>query len=171
MRAWIDTYGSRLPARAAYRVTRSTKGKALLRPVDGGNNIEVEDPGWPEDSIAVVIEGAGKEALIEQTDAVWRKGDDAGGWRATLARWLAPRDGMREGVSDMTGSIYEGVVVKTENVAAGPNSDKSVSKIVHAKTAFIAKDEQTASGILLAEAVAQAKVDPNEVEVRVRKWA
>lgn len=133
----------------------------------------VEDPGWPVGTAVVVVETSGKLADIERWDAEsWRQDEGSPGLKGAVARWVKKHAGgeMQRGASDMTGNIYEGVVVQTESVAAGPNSDKQVSKIVYKHGPFVAKNEQTASGIVLAAAVADAKVDANDVEVLVRQW-
>lgn len=157
--------------------TRWTLGSTVSSNKDrrwiGG--LQIEDPGWPDGTpirVASLRDGA---AVLEpdESSAAWRQSEGDSGLKGALARWALKHAGgdMQKGQTDMTGDIYEGLVVTTETVAAGPNSDKNVSKIVFTKGPFVARDDKTASGIVLAAAVKEHGVDPNDVEVRVRKWA
>lgn len=76
----------------------------------------------------------------------------------------------------MVGIVYDGVVVKTTNVAAGEGLTSSVpkSEIVLEVTPFIAKDDVTAQAMMLAEcAKSGLELDNPAVvlEVKVRKFA
>jgi hypothetical protein len=76
----------------------------------------------------------------------------------------------------MTGSVYDGVVVKNTQVAAGVGLTSSVpkSEIVLTVNAFIAKDDVTAQAVMLSAAKDSGLEldDPTTaLEVKIRKFA
>ena len=174
MQAEVKLHGSTpkwLAGGSKWTLGEQVKGQKDRRWIMG---LEIEDPGWPTGTpIRVVSVGNGHAVLEPDADSgVWRQAEGAGGIKGALARWALKHAGgdMTKGATDMQGDIYEGLVVKTEAVAAGPNSDKNVSKIVYVADAFVARDEKTASGIVMAAAIKEKGVDANDVEVLVRRW-
>lgn len=174
MRVRVETRSKRVTEGGRFTLTRDgcAKDRALLIKTDTSFNIE--DPGWPDGTPVLVMESGDNYAVLEpDTESeVWRQAEATGGIKGALARWALKHAGgdMQKGRTDMVGEIYEGLVVKTDTVAAGPNSDKNVTKIVYAAEPFVAKDEKTASGIIMAAAIKEKGVDANEVEVLVRRW-
>jgi hypothetical protein len=77
----------------------------------------------------------------------------------------------------MAGTVYEGVVVRTTKIAAGEGiacAAVDFSEIVYVATPFIARDAATASGLVLAAAIAKGLKanDPiAPVEVKLRAYA
>lgn len=182
MRAWVETHGKGLRSGDYYTVKAGAGPRCLLMDPDTTVCTEVEDPGWPDGSDVLVVGllPDKRQALLELQAEDKEESDEDTVWvepqgfmhlcARRLRRWLDENYGMYEEESIMNGNVYEGVVVRTERVAAGPNSDKDKSEVVYVSKPFVARDDATASGIVLAQAVADQKVDPNDVEVRVRKF-
>lgn len=136
---------------------------------EGETRVDVEDAGFADGTCVVVAEAKPGEAVLEADGTVWSATTGVVGRMAGALRRL----GLTEGASVMNGNVYEGVVVKTTKVAAGNHSDVDKSEVVHVAKPFVARDDATASGLLLAEAM-KAGVDVNAVdapvEVRLRKY-
>ena len=77
---------------------------------------------------------------------------------------------------NMTGKVYDAVVIKTETVPAGEgvSTGKEVSNIVYSSHGFVAPNDEIARAIVLAEAIARGVKADNQlapVEVKLRAWA
>lgn len=78
----------------------------------------------------------------------------------------------------MTGTIYDGVVIRTTHVlsVAGSTTSVPVSEVIYSEYGFAARDGSHAATILLAAAVKAVKdLDltsaVNPVETKIRAWA
>lgn len=177
MRAWVDTLGNKGLVVDEFYIVKSIlqDGRRCLLD-DGDVRMEVESPGWPVGSeVEVLLFDADKKtALLELVAAAaamaWKRKQQPRGLLARLAARAADKYlGMEQRESDMTGKIWEGVVVHTSE---GEDDCKEKSTIVYATAEpFIAKSQQTASSIVFAAAL---KKNPDlvadEVEVQVREW-
>jgi hypothetical protein len=174
MKAWIETGGAELAEGMIYtrKHAGAQKGWSRVEPTSGPGWV-VEDPGFSPFRVVRMMGTAIRSAEVESVAQDWQP---TKGLKGSIARW-ATRHGMTEGAAIMTGSVYEGIVIQTTQIAAGKDlqcASVSRSEIVHTSGPFVARDEATASGLVLAGAIAKGikADDPTApVEVKIRKYA